>query len=110
VVGGWWLVVGGWFHYTQKSPFVKWVLPHNLFYYIFLNIFCQHILANNGKIKLRITCKLYDVFAVAIKETVGFQQPQKCGRRKMHKGRSPTAFFCSPIPVGAKHIQACYVQ
>jgi hypothetical protein len=23
---------------------------------------------------------VYDVFAVAIKETVGFQQPQKCGR------------------------------
>ena len=22
---------------------------------------------------------VYDVFAVAIKETVGFQQPQKCG-------------------------------
>jgi hypothetical protein len=27
-----------------------------------------------------------DVFAVAIKETVGFQQPQKCGGEKPHKG------------------------
>jgi hypothetical protein len=25
---------------------------------------------------------VYDVFAVAIKETVGFQQPQKCGGEK----------------------------
>jgi hypothetical protein len=29
---------------------------------------------------------VYDVFAVAIKETVGFQQPQKCGGEKPHKG------------------------
>jgi len=35
---------------------------------------------------------VYDVFAVAIKETVGFQQPQKCGGEKTHKGRSPTGF------------------
>ena len=27
-----------------------------------------------------------DVFVVAIKETVGFQQPQKCGGEKPHKG------------------------
>jgi hypothetical protein len=39
---------------------------------------------------------VYDVFAVAIRETVGFQQPQKCGGEKTHKGRSPTAFFRSP--------------
>jgi hypothetical protein len=25
---------------------------------------------------------VYDVFAVAIKETAGFQQPQKCGGEK----------------------------
>jgi hypothetical protein len=30
---------------------------------------------------------VYDVFAVAIKETVGFQQPQKCGGEKPHQGR-----------------------
>jgi hypothetical protein len=30
---------------------------------------------------------VYDVFAVAIKETAGFQQPQKCGGEKPHKGR-----------------------
>jgi hypothetical protein len=29
---------------------------------------------------------VYDVFAAAIKETVGFQQPQKCGGEKPHKG------------------------
>jgi hypothetical protein len=39
---------------------------------------------------------VYDVFAVAIKECEAFQQPQKCGGEKMHKGRSPTAFFRSP--------------
>jgi hypothetical protein len=30
---------------------------------------------------------VYDVFEVAIRETVGFQQPQKCGGEKPHKGR-----------------------
>jgi hypothetical protein len=30
---------------------------------------------------------VYDVFAVAIKETGGFQQPQKCAGEKPHKGR-----------------------
>jgi hypothetical protein len=54
---------------------------------------------------------VYDVFAVAIKETVGFQQPQKCGGEKMHKGRSPTAFFRSPSRLlAAKRIQTCYVK
>jgi len=30
---------------------------------------------------------VYDVFAVAIKEREAFQQPQKCGGAKYHKGR-----------------------
>jgi hypothetical protein len=50
---------------------------------------------------------VYDVFAVAIRETVGFQQPQKCGGEKTHKGRSPTGFFRSPSRVAAKHIPSC---
>jgi hypothetical protein len=29
---------------------------------------------------------VYDVFAVAIKEREAFQQPQKCGGEKTHKG------------------------
>jgi hypothetical protein len=37
-----------------------------------------------------------DVFVVAIKEHEVFQQPQKCGGEKTHKGRSPTAVFRSP--------------
>jgi hypothetical protein len=36
---------------------------------------------------------VYDVFAVATKETVGFQQPQKCGYEKPHKGRKPDCGF-----------------
>jgi hypothetical protein len=36
---------------------------------------------------------VYDVFAVAIKETVGFQQPQKCGGEKPHQGRKPDCGF-----------------
>jgi hypothetical protein len=36
---------------------------------------------------------VYDVWAVAIKETVGFQQPQKCGGEKPHKGRKPDCGF-----------------
>jgi hypothetical protein len=51
---------------------------------------------------------VYDIFAVAIKETVGFQQSQKCGGEKTHKGRRPTAFFRSPSRLlAAKHIQSC---
>ena len=54
---------------------------------------------------------VYDVFAVAIKETAGFQQPQKCAGEKTHKGRSPTAFFRRPSPLlRAQHIQSCYAQ
>jgi hypothetical protein len=30
---------------------------------------------------------VYDVFAVAIKKREAFQQPQKCGGEKPHKGR-----------------------
>jgi hypothetical protein len=37
-----------------------------------------------------------DVFAIAIKEHEVFQQPQKCGGEKTHKGRSPTGVFRSP--------------
>jgi hypothetical protein len=36
---------------------------------------------------------VYDVFAVAIKEREAFQQPQKCGGTKMHKGRKPDCVF-----------------
>jgi hypothetical protein len=39
---------------------------------------------------------VYDVFAVAIKETVGFQQPQKCGGEKPHKGRKTDCGFSEP--------------
>jgi hypothetical protein len=54
---------------------------------------------------------VYDVFAVAIRETVGFQQPQKCGGKKPHQGRRPTAVFRSPSRLlAAKHIQACYAM
>jgi hypothetical protein len=41
-----------------------------------------------------------DVFAVAIKETVGFQQPQKCGGTKSCRGRKPEHGFVEPA-VGA---------
>jgi hypothetical protein len=54
---------------------------------------------------------VYDVFAAAIKETVGFQQPQKCGGEKPHQGRRPTAVFRSPSRLlAAKHIQSCYAK
>ena len=53
---------------------------------------------------------VYDVFAVAIRETVGFQQPQKCGGEKPHKGRRPTGVFRSPRALlRPKHIQSCYM-
>ena len=52
---------------------------------------------------------VYDVFVVAIKEREAFQQPQKCGGAKYHKGRSPTGVLCSPSRrKAAKHIQTCY--
>jgi hypothetical protein len=34
-----------------------------------------------------------DVFVVAIKEREAFQQPQKCGREKLHEGRKPGCGF-----------------
>jgi len=36
---------------------------------------------------------VYDVFVVAIKEREAFQQPQKCGGTKTHKGRKPDCVF-----------------
>ncbi|MHC6202591.1 hypothetical protein ACYULU_05285 [Breznakiellaceae bacterium SP9] len=39
---------------------------------------------------------VYDVFAVAIKETIGFQQAQKCAGEKPHKGRKSDCGFRSP--------------
>jgi hypothetical protein len=51
---------------------------------------------------------VYDVFAVAIKETVGFQGLQKYGGEKTHKGRRPTAVFRSPRALlRPQHIQTC---
>jgi hypothetical protein len=60
---------------------------------LFLIVFCFiHIVniffyyANQFKKIAHNVPAVYDVFAVAIKETVGFQQPQKCGGEKTHKG------------------------
>jgi hypothetical protein len=54
---------------------------------------------------------LYDGFAVAIRETAGFQQPQKCGGEKPHKGRRPTGVFLRPRALlRAQHIQTCYAK
>jgi hypothetical protein len=54
---------------------------------------------------------VYDVFAVAIKECVAFQQPQKYGGEKPHKGHRPTAVFRSPRALlRPKHIQTCYAK
>jgi hypothetical protein len=39
-----------------------------------------------------------DVFAIAIKEAVGFQQPQKCGGAKCHKGACADWRFAEPEP------------
>jgi len=44
-------------------------------------------------ILFRITFKVTDVFAVAIKENEVFQQQQKCGGKKLHKGRQPDCNF-----------------
>jgi hypothetical protein len=52
---------------------------------IILNHFCFSIAHNVPAV--------YDIFAVAIKETVDFQQPQKCGGEKTHKGRKPNCVF-----------------
>jgi hypothetical protein len=41
---------------------------------------------------------IYDVFAVAIKEHEVFQQPQKCGGAKYHKGACADWYFAEPKP------------
>jgi hypothetical protein len=41
------------------------------------NYLCNNFSTNLGRISHNVPA-VYDVFAVAIKETVGFQQPQKC--------------------------------
>jgi hypothetical protein len=70
-------------------------LPHKIFFDIPAQMLCN----------VPAVC---DVFAVAIKETEGFQQPQKCGVVKLHKGRKPDCGFTEPEPpTAAKRIQSC---
>jgi hypothetical protein len=61
---------------------------------IFLSIFIKK---NNFKYFPSVishnVSAVYDVFAVAIKERGAFQQPQKCGGEKLHKGRKPDCGF-----------------
>jgi hypothetical protein len=48
--------------------------------------------------------------AARISKCVAFAGPTKCGGEKPHKGRSPTAVFCSPEPpLAAERIPACYM-
>jgi len=47
---------------------------------------------------LHLTLQVTDVFAVAIKEREAFQQQQKCGGAKRHKGRKPDWRFAEPEP------------
>jgi hypothetical protein len=49
-----------------------------LFLEIFLFFLFYNISTNSKPIAHNVPA-VYDVFAVAIKETAGFQQPQKCG-------------------------------
>jgi hypothetical protein len=51
--------------------------------YLILSIYCH----KNFKKMSHNVPAVYDVFAVAIKECEAFQQPQKCGGEKPHKGR-----------------------
>jgi hypothetical protein len=38
-----------------------------------------------------------------------FQQPQKCGGAKMHKGREPDCIFAEPEPTkGGEALTVCY--
>jgi len=57
----------------------------------------------------QITFKVNDVFAVAIKENEVFQQQQKCGGEKLHKGRSPTVIFRSPSRRKAAQLLPCVI-
>jgi hypothetical protein len=46
---------------------------------------------------------VYDVFAVAIKECGAFQQPQKCGGEKPHKGaKRRLGFFVARAAKGGE--------
>jgi hypothetical protein len=64
-------------------------------YFVFVNSFLTIFQKISGKMAHNVPV-VYDVFAVAIKERGAFQQPQKCGGEKPHKGRSPTTVFRSP--------------
>jgi hypothetical protein len=55
------------------------IIPLSSGFQIFPQKFLAHISHNVPAV--------YDVFAVAIKEREAFQQPQKCGGEKPHKGR-----------------------
>jgi hypothetical protein len=56
------------------------------------SLYFNNIQKNLARIAYNVPA-VYDVFAVAIRETVGFQQPQKCGGEKPHKGHKPDCGF-----------------
>jgi hypothetical protein len=55
---------------------------------------------------------VYDIFAVAIRETVGFQQPQKCVWSERGNGAQRNDLANErPSPLlRAQHIQSCYAM
>jgi hypothetical protein len=63
-----------------------------LFYSIF-KYFVNHFFTINSAAMAYNVSAVHDVFAVAIKECGAFQQPQKCGGEKPHKGRKPDCGF-----------------
>jgi hypothetical protein len=82
-----------------KTPSNSCTLLYSYYNTFFVNIFSKML----RKIAPNVPA-VYDVFAVAIKERGAFQQPQKCGGEKSHKGRRP-----SRLPA-AKRKQSCYAK
>jgi hypothetical protein len=64
-------------------------------------IFCQYIQTILAQMSYNVPV-IYDVFAVTIKEHEVFQQPQKCGGAKYHKGARADWYFAEPKPLNRR--------
>jgi hypothetical protein len=74
------------FHFDNSFT---WFFPLTLvspFFFNLSSIFGEIFKTNFRGMAYNVPA-VYDVFAVAIKERKAFQQPQKCGGEKPHKGR-----------------------
>jgi hypothetical protein len=74
--------------------------------FLFCQLGCITFNKNLGGMSHNVPA-VYDVFAVAIKETVGFLYRKNVAEKNRTKGVARLRFFGARAALAAKHIQTC---